>query len=121
MCQNKSQNGEAEQIFKQSTVDSITREAASKLQNPEVAFVSIRFPVNEEFAEANKRIKHLCTFEVNRELDAGTPIFSELADQHLKFYRGDRIHDLDKDLDELTKFPESLVYLMEKGVITNDG
>lgn len=96
-------------------VKDIVSQVFTKIKSEEVGEVSVPFPPNSKFEEINEIVEHLCNYHLNRLIDV--PVFTYIQDEELIFYPGYNLDKVDVDEDDLTKPPESVIYLMDKGVI----
>jgi len=114
---NNSKNDEVEQTIKgvAEIVISIIGKASSEIQDEDCACVSVPFPPSSKFEQVNRDVEHVCNYQVNQITDV--PVWTQVQDKELSFYRVDNLDKVDVDSEELTKTPDSINYLISKGVI----
>lgn len=96
-------------------VRGIIRQVFTKIKSEEVGEVSVPFPPNSKFEEINEIVEHLCNYHLNGLI--AVPVFTDIQDEELCFYPVDNLDKVDVDEDNMTKPPDSIIYLMDKGVI----
>jgi S-adenosylmethionine synthetase len=114
---NNSKNEEVEQSIKEiaEIVVTIIGKAGEEIQDEDCGCISVPIPPNSKFEELNEIVEHVCNYQVNQITDV--PVWTQVQNKELRFYRVDNLDKVDVDPEELTKAPESLNYLIANEVI----